>query len=125
MKILVVDDMSFARDFIRQNLDHLGFEGEIHNANSLKSAQDELQKSIKEDKLFTILIFDLVLTDGESTDLVKKLRKSKSYKNIPIILMTTEENRGSILKAINSGVNEYIFKPVDPIDLATKINKYF
>ncbi len=124
MRVLIIDDMSFARDFIRQNLKNLGFEGEIDEAKDLRTAMDLLQESIQRKNRYDLIVTDLNLPDGSSTELVKKIRATKSYKALPIILMTTEDNRDRIVEAIASGINDYCFKPVEPLDLFNKVKAF-
>jgi len=125
MRVLVIDDMSFARDFIRQSLSQLGFKGEIKEARNLKSAKDVIQDSLTQKHFFDLILTDLHLPDGFSTEMIKKIRSTKAYKEIPIILMTTEDHRDKIVDAIGAGVNDYFFKPVDQLELFDKIKRYF
>lgn len=125
MRVLVIDDMSFARDFIRQSLSQLGFKGELDEARNLKSAMNIIQDSLTQKNFFDLILTDLHLPDGYSTEMIKKIRATKTYKETPIILMTTEDNRDKIVDAIGAGVNDYCFKPVDRLELFDKIKGYF
>ena len=127
MRVIVIDDMGFSRDFIRQSLDNVGFKGDLDQAKDLKEGMAMLKDSLKTKNPYKLIITDLNLPDGLSIELVKKVRASKAYKNLPIILMTTEdpENQTRVLEAIEAGVNDYFFKPVDSLVLFEKIKRVF
>ncbi len=75
--------------------------------------------------------FDLVLMDyampvmdGAKTTSIIRNTESR-FKNIPIIMITTnilEEDRRYCLKC---GVNEYLLKPISPEKLLCTIERYF
>jgi DNA-binding response OmpR family regulator len=124
MKVLIIDDMSFARDLVRQNLKNLGVNCDITEASNLHSAYNQLQDSLRNREPFDLVVTDLLLPDGSAIEIIKKIRATKSYKTLPIILMTSEDKREKIVEAISIGTTDYCFKPVDPLDLFDKIKRF-
>jgi len=61
--------------------------------------------------------YDLILTDInmpilDGLKLVKRLRADRSYRETPIIIITTEGAAGDRKRALDLGANAYITKPI-------------
>jgi len=74
--------------------------------------------------------YDLILMDCQMPGMdgyaaTKKIRAMKSdVRKIPIIAMTAHAMQGDREKCIESGMNDYIAKPVDPTDLSNILKKW-
>lgn len=71
---------------------------------------------------------DLVLTDlnmpqMDGFELSKNLREIDAYKNIPIIMVTTEAGDIDKKMGIKAGVTTYLTKPISPQRLMYEIEK--
>ena len=53
-------------------------------------------------------------------DLIKEIRKKEAYANVPIIIITTEEEAADKKKGFEAGANLFLIKPTEP----KKIVKY-
>jgi len=63
--------------------------------------------------------FDLILTDinmpiMDGLKLVSLVRNDANYKNIPIVVITTEGAQEDRERALALGANDYITKPIQP-----------
>jgi two-component system chemotaxis response regulator CheY len=56
-------------------------------------------------------------------ELVKKIRAENKYKDIPIIMITTEGGKKEVIIALKAGVNNYIVKPFTPQVLKEKLER--
>lgn len=71
--------------------------------------------------------FDLVITDAimpggsDGYSLTRTIRKQPLLAKLPVILLTGKRERSDIEKGIESGVDDYIVKPIDPELLLAKI----
>ena len=74
--------------------------------------------------------FDLILMDGqmpvmdglEATNIIRN--SDNEYKNIPIIALTASALIGDRQKFLDAGMNDYISKPIDIVELFEKISLY-
>ena len=57
-------------------------------------------------------------------DLVKIVRKMEQYKDLPIVMVTSEAAKYNVMEAIKAGVTDYIVKPVTGISVMEKIKSY-
>ena len=75
--------------------------------------------------------FDLILTDinmpiMDGLKLVSLVRNDGNYKNIPIVVITTEGAQEDRERALALGANDYITKPIQPtriLDVARNLLK--
>ncbi len=77
--------------------------------------------------------FDIILMDGqmpemdgfEATAEMRKLETADSKKRTPVIAMTAYAMPGDRQKCIDSGMDDYISKPIDSDEFIEKILKFF
>jgi two-component system, chemotaxis family, chemotaxis protein CheY len=56
-------------------------------------------------------------------ELLIKIRQNDSIKGIPLIILTANDKKEHVLKAVQAGINNYIVKSVAPETLQLKINQ--
>ncbi len=93
---------------------------------------DAVANGIEAIKALEKIPYDLVLMDLqmpeldglEATRMIRNTASGVIHPEIPIIAMTANAMAGDREKCLNAGMNDYISKPVDPIILAEKIEKW-
>ncbi|MCD6327751.1 response regulator [bacterium] len=115
MKILVVDDSKTMRRIIVRSLAGLGEEDVIEAVDGA----DALTKASQD--AFELILTDWNMPNLDGLGLVVKLRSEDKHKKTPIIMITTEAEKGSVVEAVKAGVNNYIVKPFTPATLKAKI----
>lgn len=114
MKILVVDDSVTMRRIIINSLKSSGFDNIVEAEHGIEG-------------LSNMEGVELVLTDWNMPEMdgltfVKELRASPIYKDIPIIMITTEGSKSEVIEALKQGVNNYVVKPFTKETLIEKVN---
>ena len=101
-KILVADDLPAARADLVQILKDIGFTN-IDEANDGKDAWEKLKDQAFFGDPYDLLITDIYMPFINGVQLLKKARAVDIYKKIPIVLISTENEKGRILtsKLIN------------------------
>jgi two-component system chemotaxis response regulator CheY len=71
---------------------------------------------------------DLVLLDWNmpelsGLDFLKKVRAMDAYKELPIIMVTSEAAKYNVIEALKNGATDYIIKPVNEKIFAEKLAK--
>lgn len=72
---------------------------------------------------FAVVILDVRMPEMDGFEVAELMRKSETTKFIPIIFMTaftTDETY--IFKGYETGAVDYLFKPLDPVILKSKVN---
>ena len=107
MKALVVDDASVARKMVGRMMTELGFD--VIAAEHGQDALDKLEPSSPPDAVVTD--WNMPVMDG--VELAKAIRSTEEYRHIPVLMISSEADPRRVAKALLSGVDEYLFKPVD------------
>ena len=113
-KILIVDD-----DFLV--LEHL--KNILANPNREISfvAKAELALLRMEKELFDLILVDVNMPGINGIDLLKKIRLSENHKDIPVIMITGDDDTATFVKCFNNGANDYIEKPINTIILNARV----
>ena len=114
-KVLVVDDSAVMRQIIKKNLKELGFSelSEAENgAAGLKKAGEEP---------LDLIVSDWNMPNMTGLEFLKAVRADASLKGIAFIMVTSESDKEKIMEAVKAGVNQYIVKPFNAIQLEEKI----
>ncbi|CRF47536.1 Chemotaxis regulator-transmits chemoreceptor signals to flagelllar motor components CheY [Helicobacter heilmannii] len=116
MKILIVDDSSTMRRIIRNTLQRLGYEDILEAEHGV-----EAWGKLDANDTMGVLITDWNMPEMNGLDLVKKVRSDGRFKDLPIIMITTEGGKAEVITALKAGVNNYIVKPFTPQVLKEKL----
>ena len=119
MRILVVDDFSTMRRIIKNILRQLGFNN-IIEADDGSTAWETLNK----DKI-DFIISDWNMPKMPGIELLRKVRSSEEFANLPFLMVTSEAQQENIIEAVQAKVSNYIVKPFTAETLGQKIDKIF
>lgn len=116
MKVLVVDDSGVMRKIIIRSLNAVGVTDTVEAANGQEAVD-----------IFATQEFDMVLTDWNmpeksGLEVLQEIRATGSQ--VPVIMVTTESQKGQVLAAIQAGVTDYLTKPFEQDQLRAKLDKY-
>ena len=72
--------------------------------------------------------FDLIITDinmpiMDGLKLIKRIRSDESYRDVPIIVVTTEGSQEDRSRALALGANAYITKPIQGPQVVAKVKE--
>ncbi|GAB6059548.1 chemotaxis response regulator CheY [Desulfonatronum thiosulfatophilum] len=119
MRVLVVDDFSTMRRIIKNILRQLGFTN-IVEADDGTTAWEVLNK----DRI-DFVISDWNMPKMTGIELLRKVRASEEYADVPFLMVTAEGLQENIIEAVQAKVSNYIVKPFTPETLGQKIDKIF
>ncbi|MCX6180066.1 MAG: response regulator [Chlorobiales bacterium] len=113
--VLVVDDSAINLMVIRSMLKQHGIT--VLEASNGKEALDKL-----ENHHCDLLLIDIQMPVLDGLEATKRIRLGKHYfRNIPIIGLSGDSSNETVSMAKQSGMNDYLIKPVDSIVLLQKI----
>lgn len=114
--ILVVDDDEVILKITRSILQKSG-----HAVTLAKDGQSAL--NLLDQELFDMLISDINMPNGVSGfSLAAAVRKNERINNIPLMFLTGLTDKTDVSKALASGADDYMVKPIDPEVLAAKVD---
>lgn len=112
MKIIIADDSRMVRGIVEKIVGSIGFDA-VHAANG-KDAMDML-RSEYQDIALVLLDWNMPVLNG--MDVIKKMRSEDQFKNIPVLMVSTESETQRIQEALNAGAQGYVTKPFTPEQL--------
>ena len=110
--ILVVDDDKEIVGAIEIYLKKEGYK--IFKAYNGKEAL----KIIKENEIH-LVILDIMMPEKDGLETLSEIRKDK---NIPVILLSAKSEDYDKIGGLNSGADDYITKPFNPLELIARVN---
>ncbi len=119
LQILVVDDSSSARMGIVSSLKGIG--AQIHEADDGEAAYAFLKENhLKID----LVLSDLVMKKMHGDELCSKIRNDLNIKDLPIIILSSNTDKETVLKLFRAGANDFLFKPFMPEELMARIGAH-
>ena len=122
MVILLTDDSRPTRNLIKNYLSDLDVGSPIHflEAENGEMAYD----AVKKQKIDFILLDWNLSTRMTGLDVLKEIRKLEHYKNVPIIMVTSEGDKINVIEALKCGANDFIVKPIAQKPFMEKVLKH-
>ncbi|MEK9629807.1 MAG: response regulator [Nitrospinota bacterium] len=105
MRALVIDDSRAIRMILGQILKALKFE--VFNAGHGLEALEVL----KETGPLDLALVDWNMPEMNGYEFVCEVRKDDKYKDMRLMMVTTETEMSQVVKALEAGANEYVMKP--------------
>jgi PAS domain S-box-containing protein len=110
--LLVVDDDENNRDMLCRRLKRAGYE--VSEADGGVSALEKVEHNS-----YDLILLDIMMPDVDGIEVLKRLRKTYSLAQLPIIMATAKGESSDIVDALQHGANDYVTKPIDfPVVLA-------
>jgi two-component system chemotaxis response regulator CheY len=116
LRILVVDDVSFARKLISTMLNQMG----ILNVSEASNGDDALIHLGRHP--VDLLICDWHMPNMTGLEVLSRVRSQVRRNDLPVLMVTSEQNREKVQEAIHAGVTSYIVKPFQPATLKAHIH---
>lgn len=112
--ILVVDDNRITTKLLRRYLDAHGFEaGEAYDGiECLEKVAVRIPDAI---------VLDVMMPRLDGYETVKRLRESAETRDIPVVIVTALNDVTNQVKAIESGADDFLSKPIEEKLLVAKV----
>ena len=113
-KILIVDDDNNIAELIALYLTKECFETKIVN---------DGEEALREFASFRpdLIILDIDMPEINGYEMLKIIREKPHLKGVPVIFLTSNNDKDHVIKAVADGANGYVVKPIDEEVLLDKI----
>lgn len=118
LKILVADDATFIRDMIKKQL-----RDRIPGVEIFDAADGARALALYKQNDIDIILSDWEMPLMTGEELLRNVRASNNGAQVPFIMISSRGDRDHIVKAIKSGVSDYLSKPFTPEELLRKVAK--
>jgi len=108
-RVLIVEDSATMRALLASTLEGLGDGVEVHEAESGFEALRRLPR-----EAFDLIVTDINMPDINGLELVSFAKTSDVYRDIPLIIISTEGSDRDRAKGLELGADAYLVKPFDP-----------
>ncbi len=115
MRALVVDDSRSMRTIILKQLKELGFE--VYEAENGQEAMSRLH----EVKNIHLVLLDWNMPEMDGLEVLSLIRAEPAYKQVRVMMVTTESEMSRVATALEAGASEYLMKPFDREALLEKL----
>jgi len=113
MNVLLIEDDKRISDFIIKGLEENNFT--VHLAETGEIARELLQ-----DKLWDIILMDIMLPGIDGIQLTKLMRFKKNY--TPVLMLSALSTTEDKVNALDSGADDYLVKPFHFKELISRVN---
>lgn len=112
--ILVVDDDPRNTRLVQAQLSSDGYR--IQVARSGEEALQQLAATLPD-----LILLDVMMPGMSGYEVAARIKGQERTRNIPIIIVTALDDRGSRLHALEVGAEEFLHKPIDRAELSARV----
>jgi two-component system chemotaxis response regulator CheY len=105
--VLVVDDSRIMRNIVKNTFTDLKIPCQYLEAENGKKAFQMLETN-----KVSLVFLDWNMPEMDGIEFLKKVRSMPDYRELPIIMVTSESAKYNVIEALQSGATDYIIKPV-------------
>jgi CheY-like chemotaxis protein len=116
-RILIVEDTKTIVMVEKMMLSGRGFD--IDTATNGKEGLDKT-KALKPD----IVLADIMMPEMDGIEMCRQIKTDPETAKIPVIMVTTKGEPEKVEEAFLAGCDDYLTKPLDKLELITKVEKY-
>lgn len=115
-KILVVDDNQQNLELLIAYLEDMDIECDIDSAVDGQQALDKIKESCPD-----IVLLDVMMPHISGFEVCRRIKNNPETAQLPVIMVTALTEFGDIEKAISYGTDDFISKPVNKLELLTRV----
>jgi adenylate cyclase len=112
--ILVVDDNEMNRDLLSRRLQRQG-----HKVFMATDGRDAL--AVVQTQSFDLILLDIMMPGMNGYEVLERLKADPNYAHIPVIMISALDDIESVVRCIELGAEDYLFKPFNPTLLKARI----
>ncbi|MFH1508726.1 MAG: response regulator [bacterium] len=117
IKIVIVEDDPFLLGMYVTKLEMTGFD--VSGVEDGKEAVPMVEKEMPD-----LVLLDIILPNVDGFEILKKLKKQDSTKDIPIIIFTNLGQQADVEKGLELGAVDYLIKAhFTPSEVIEKVNR--
>lgn len=115
VSILVVEDVRSTRFALVRMLSKQGI-SEIHEAENGKQALELLKKY-----RIDLVLLDVMMPEVDGHEVLETMKADADLRDIPVIMVTAVDDTESAVKCIETGAEDYLTKPFNPVLLRARM----
>ncbi len=117
-KILAVDDEKAIVRLVQVNLEREGYE-----VVTAYDGREALEKVASERP--DLVVLDVMMPYMDGFEVLQQLKKDPNTRDIPVIMLTAKAQDADVFRGWQSGVDCYLTKPFNPMELKAFVKRVF
>jgi two-component system chemotaxis response regulator CheY len=118
--VLIVDDSSAIRKILQRVIKQAEVPvGQIYEAGDGMEALETLKTNS-----VGLILTDINMPNMDGIQLLAELRANPQYKEVPIVIITTEGSQTKVLEAAGLGASGYVRKPFNAEQIKEKLSAF-
>lgn len=119
-KVLIVDDSPLLRTYIKRVLGRR-YENELVEISTAGEFYSYLTNTPVEE--VGLVLLDIIMPDGNGLEILQNLKNNKTYKDLPVIMISSNLNKENALFALKASAKDLIVKPFNEDDLLERVDR--
>ena len=117
-RILIIDDDQEAQKLISFQL-----AGENYDLVKASNGQEALDMITRGEK-FSLVLLDILMPDLSGHEVCQRIRETHLSTELPVIMITANEDVSSLEEGFQAGTNDYIIKPFSRAELVSRVKSH-
>ncbi len=114
-RILVVDDLEANRRLLEAKLT-----GDYYDVLTASRGEEAVQLARREEP--DLILMDVMMPAGiDGYEACRRLKAQPETRHIPVIILTTLDDRDSKVRGLQAGAEEFLTKPIDDVQLMARV----
>jgi len=113
-QILVVDDLEANRDMLSRRLRQLG-----HCVVTAASGREAL--GMLHENPCDMVLLDLMMPEMDGYEVLQAIKADSALLHLPVIMVSANDEMENVIKCIESGAEDYLPKPFNPVLLRARV----
>jgi two-component system response regulator RpfG len=108
-QVIIVDDESTSRAILEQVVKAIDSSVEVHSFSNPLEAAGWVASHVAD-----LVLVDFQMPELNGIEFVRRLRVLPAYEQVPVVMVTVNDDRKVRYAALDAGVTDFLNKPVDP-----------
>ena len=113
-RLLVADDNKVNRLLLKRSLELLG-----HRVDCAENGRVALQ--MLRGEAFDLLLLDMEMPEMNGFEVLEQLAADRALRDLPVIVTSSLEGLGNVVRCIELGAEDYLIKPVNAVLLKARV----
>ncbi len=112
--IVLIDDQPNECAMVSKHIERAGIN--LHAVTNMGAARDVLRAQPVD-----VVMVNMGLSQDDCLKVIANLRANEETRSLPILIYADESDIGRVAKALDLGANDYIFNPIDAMELHARL----
>jgi len=117
LDILIVDDSAAIRKILQRVLG----QADIPVGSVFEAGDGAAALEIMKNQKVGLVLSDINMPNMDGLQLLSNVKAVEAWKNIPVVMITTEGSHAKVLEAVQLGAAGYVRKPFTPDQIKEKL----